>query len=90
MGVSPVRGDIWAPESSDWAVGVVDGDMVSPVSRRNPAAVSHSEGDCAEVPAKKGWAAESTRRLLDMEKNSRFRNGSESIATVHATSIMKW
>ena len=28
-------------------------------------------------------------RLLGMEKNSRFRNGSESIATVHATDVMK-
>lgn len=86
--MSPVRGDIWAMESSDWAVGAVDGDMVSPVSRRNPA-VSHIGGGCAEVPVKKGWAAESTRRLLGMEKNSRFRNGSESIATVYATSIIK-
>lgn len=84
----PVRGDIWATESSDWAVGAVDGDMVSPVSRRNPA-VSHIEGGCVEVPARKGWAAGSARRLLGMEKNSRFRNGSESMATVHATSVMK-
>lgn len=60
MVVSPVRGDVWVTESSDWAVGTVDGDMVNPVSRRNPA-VSHIEGDCVEVPAKKGWLAESTR-----------------------------
>jgi hypothetical protein len=58
MVVSPVRGDGWVTESSVWVVGVVDGDMVSPVSRRSPA-VSHIVGGCVEVPAKKGWLTES-------------------------------
>ena len=51
--MSPVRGDGWVTESSDRVVGAIDGDMVSPVSRRSPA-VLHIEGGWVEVPAKKG------------------------------------
>ena len=59
MAVSPVRGDVWVTESSDWVAGTVDGDMVNPESRRNPVD-SHGEGGCVEVPVKKDWVAEST------------------------------
>ena len=54
MDVSPVRGDGWEPESSDRAVGAVDGDTERPVSVFSPA-VSHIEGCCAALP-RKGWS----------------------------------
>jgi hypothetical protein len=51
MFVCPVMGECWVAESSESVVGAVDGDML--VSTFSPA-VSHIEGCCAELPAKKG------------------------------------
>jgi hypothetical protein len=51
MVVSPVMGECWVAESSERVVGAVDGDML--VSTFSPV-VSHTEGCCAELPAKKG------------------------------------